>query len=371
MQDEFQTFSTTQGFLVEGGQRREVQIHLGADGLQVEGGPQIRWRQAKVKRDDADGALLIVGKTATVGSTDPGFLREVEGAAGNELDQELARLDGLPTSWRGSQFIGCFAFFGLISWGLFSMPGCYRGAVDQTVASLPYSVDESLGEQAEASMEVGDVVEDEVIVEAMEDMVERLSEHFKGTDVPSSEVEWHVRVVESDQINAFALPGGYITIFTGLIENAETPDMVAGVVGHEMAHVLQRHGLKRVANEIGLVAGLRLIVGDTGGLIGIAGAVLKQASANDYSQTNESEADKFGAQAILRAGLEPEALAEFFLLLQREYGDVPTGLAWMSSHPDHTSRAEAIRAIVEGMDRPEPEPLDIDWVDIQERIENL
>lgn len=371
MQDEFQTFSTTRGFIVEGGQRRDVVIHLGDDGLQVEGGPQIRWRQAKVQRDGADEALLIVGKTATVGSTDPGFLREIEGVAGNDLDQELARLDGLPTGWRGSQFVGCFAFFGLISWGFISMPGCYRSAVDQTVASLPYSVDEGLGEQAEDSMEVGDIVEDEIIVEAMEDMVERLSRHFEDTDVPSKEVEWHVRVVESDQINAFALPGGYITIFTGLIENAETPDMVAGVVGHEMAHVLQRHGLKRVANEIGLVAGLRLIVGDTGGLLGIAGAVLKQASANDYSQTNESEADRLGAQAILRAGLEPEALAEFFLLLQREYGDVPSALAWMSSHPDHSTRAEAIRAIVEDMERPDSKPLDIDWVDIQERIENL
>lgn len=369
MQDEFQTFSVTQGFLVDKGQRREVTIHLGEDGLQVEGGPQIRWRHAKVQRDDADQALLIVGKTATVGSVDPGFLREIEGAAGNDLDQELARLDGLPTSWRGSQFIGCFAFFGLIGWGFMSMPGCYRGAVDQTVASLPYSVDESLGEQAEASMEVGDVLEDEVVIEAMEDMVERLSDHFERTDVPASEVEWHVRVVQSDQVNAFALPGGYITIFTGLIENAETPDMVAGVVGHEMAHVLQRHGLKRVANEIGLFAGLRLIVGDTGGLVGLAGAVLKEASANNYSQTNESEADTFGTEAVLRAGLDPEALAEFFLLLKRKYGDVPTALAWMSSHPDHDSRAEAIRAITEGMERPDPAPLEIDWDDIQSRIE--
>ena len=203
----------------------------------------------------------------------------------------------------------------------------------------------------------------------MEDMVERLSDHFERTDVPASEVEWHVRVVQSEQVNAFALPGGYITIFTGLIENAETPDMVAGVVGHEMAHVLQRHGLKRVANEIGLFAGLRLIVGDTGGLVGLAGAVLKEASANNYSQTNESEADTFGTEAVLRAGLDPEALAEFFLLLKRKYGDVPTALAWMSSHPDHDSRAEAIRAITEGMERPDPDPLEIDWDDIQSRIE--
>lgn len=368
MQDEFQTFSTTSGFLVEEGQRREVTIHLGAEGLQVEGGPRILWHKSKVKRDDADQALLIIGKGATVGSTDPGFLREVEGAAGNDLDQQLAKLDGLPTSWRGSQFVGCFAFFGLLSWGLFSVPGCYRNTVDQTVASLPYSVDESLGEQAQDTMEVGEILEDEVLVDAIQAMVDRLSEHFKGTDVPSDKVEWQVRIVKSEQVNAFALPGGYITVFTGLIEDADSPDMVAGVIGHEMAHVLQRHGLKRVANEIGLFAGLRLILGDSGGIIGLAGDVMKQATANQYGQSNETEADVLGTKAMLRAGLDPEALADFFLLLQREYGDIPPGLAWMSTHPDHETRVEAIRAIIENMERPEPRPLDIDWAEVKSRL---
>lgn len=371
MQDEFQSFSSAQGFVVESGQRRDAEIRLGEDGLEVDGGLRILWRQARVQRDDADGALLIVGKDGTVGSTDPGFLRAVEGAAGNELDQQLARLEGLPTSWRGSQFIGCFAFFGLLAWGVISVPGCYRTAVDQTVASLPYTVDESLGEQAQDSMDVGEEIDDEEITEAIETMVERLSDHFEGTDVPTSEVEWQVRVVESDQVNAFALPGGYITVFTGLIQDAESPDMVAGVIGHEMAHVLQRHGIKNVANQIGLFAGLRLILGDAGGVIGLAGEVVKQATANQYGQANETEADVFGTKAMLRAGLDPEALAEFFLLLQREYGDVPAGLQWMSTHPDHDSRVESIRAIIADMERPPARPLDLDWVEIRRRVEEL
>ncbi|QDV07953.1 TPR repeat-containing protein YfgC precursor [Planctomycetes bacterium Poly30] len=369
MQDEFQTFSTTTGFLVEGGQRRDVVLHLGESGLQVEGGPRILWRKAQVKRDDADQALLIIGKSATVGSTDPGFLREIEGAAGNELDQQLARLDGLPTSWRGSQFLGCIAFFGLIGWGFMSMPGCYRDAVDQTVDSLPYSIDVSLGEQAEATMEVGDTIEDEVVVGAIEEMVERLSDHFQNTDVAAEDVEWQIRVVKSDQVNAFALPGGFITVFTGLIEDAESPDMVAGVIGHEMAHVLQRHGIRRVANEIGLFAGLRLILGDTGGVLGLAGEVMKQAAGNNYSQQNESEADALGTKAMLRSGLDPEALADFFLLLKNKYGDVPSGLAWLSTHPGHDTRVEAIRSIIEGMEQPAPEPLDLDWAEVQSRLE--
>lgn len=370
MQDEFKPGVTIDGFLVENGKRQRATLLIDGEGITANEKRHIPWRGVALKRDGADGAVLVVGKKDTVGSEDPQFLRAIESAAGNDIDKQLSKLQGLPTGFSGSQFIGCLVFFGLMAFMIMSIPGCYRASVDKAVDQLPYSFDEDLGETAQEGMEDGDVVEDEVVQDAIEAMVERLSPQFEGTDVPSDDVTWVVRVVENDVTNAYALPGGYITVYTGLIKDAESADMVAGVIGHEMAHVMQRHGFKRIANQVGIFAGVRLILGDAGGLLGLAGQVAALAAQSDFSQDQETEADKLGTEAMVRAGLDPEALGQFFALLKEKYGDqIPPNFAWlMSSHPTHDSRTDAIAEIVGEMEVPEAEPLDIDWADIQSRV---
>ncbi|MEM1448580.1 MAG: M48 family metallopeptidase [Planctomycetota bacterium] len=368
MQDEFETTLSVDGFRSVDGQRRTARLKLDQEGIEAEDGERIRWRQASLRRDEADGAILVSAGSTVFGSAEPGFLRTLESAAGNDLDRQLARIQGLKTGWRGSQFIGCFAFFLLIGWTVTSIPGCYRSAVDTAIDSMPYEIDVALGEAAQESMDAGDVIEDEVVVEAMRAMLDRLSDHFGDTDVPAADVEWQIRIVESDQINAFALPGGYITVFSSLIEAANDPEMVAGVLAHEMAHVVQRHGLKRVGNQVGLMAGLRLVLGDAGGLIGIAGELFSLASANDYSREQETEADLLATRAMVRAGLDATAFAEFFEVLEREYGDVPSSLEWMSTHPGHDTRIEAIEVIIGEMEPVERRPLEIDWDEVQSRV---
>ncbi len=372
MQDEFDTQLTVDGFTVAQGERRPARLRLGPEGIElVENGAasgRIAWRGAALKRDDADGALLVLGKSLTAGSTDPGFMRAIEGVAGNDIDRQLAQLEGLPTGWKGSQFLGCFVFFALLAVGMISVPGCYREAVDATVDQLPKTVDESLGEQAQDSLEVGEEIDDEEVTAAIQQMVDRLVPHFEGTDLSATDLTWNVRVVRNEQINAFALPGGYITVFSGLIEKAESPDTVAGILGHEMAHVLQRHGLKNIANRIGIFAGVRLLVGDAGGLIGLAGDLATVATASGYGRALESEADEIGLAATVRAGLDPEALGGFFEMLKSKTGDIPASLQIFASHPDHDSRIDALRAQVAGMDVPERRPLEIDWAAIQGRL---
>lgn len=368
--DEFKTAYSVEGFWVDGDSRHTATLHLDQEGIRAEGGPTIPWRGAALRRDEADDATLVCAKQGVIGSTDPHFVRALEGAAGNDLDKQLAKLQGLPTGFTGSQFLGCFVFFGLLTWLIASVPGCYRASVDKAVDQLPYSVDEELGAAAQDSMEDGDVVEDEVVQDAIEAMVERLSDEFESTDVPASEVEWTVRVVENEVVNAYALPGGFITVYTGLIDEATSADMVAGVIGHEMAHVLQRHGFKRIANQIGLFAGVRLIFGDASGFIGLAGQLATLAAQNDFGQDQETEADLIGTRAVVRAGLDPGALGDFFLLLKEKYGDqIPPAMNWLfSTHPTHDSRSAAIAEIVDGMEVPERRPLEIDWDDVRSRV---
>jgi len=371
MRDEFTQRDTADGFMVDGERRQPAKLVLSAEGIGPEGTDPIPWNRVRLHRDDADGALLVVGKGVVVGSTDfDGLLRAIEGVAGNDVDRQLAKLRGEKTGFTGGQTIGCIVFAALVTFGVMQVPGCYRSAVDSTVASLDPSVDVQLGEAAQGSMDEGPVVEDEVVVGAIETMVERLQPHFEGTDLAAADIEWVVRVVDDDAtINAYALPGGFITVYTGLIEAAESPDMVAGVLAHEMAHVLQRHGLKRMANKAGLLVGLSLLTGDAGGVIALGSRFLDILLDSGYSRELESEADDLGVKAMARAGLDARSLATFFDILREKYGELEPLLQWMGSHPDHGSRIEAIDAILEGMpEQPEAEPLDVDWTAVREAL---
>ncbi|MDG1050593.1 MAG: M48 family metallopeptidase [Planctomycetota bacterium] len=369
MQDEFKTHMVLDGFQVAGGQRRPTKLTLDLEGIAADGGAIEPWRHVKLRRDEADGAVLVVTRTRVLGSDEPGFLRSLEGAAGNTLDRELAKLVGGQVGFKGSSLIGCVGFIAF-AWVLVTaVPGCFRSTMDATVDQLPYSVDEELGRVTEDSMETDDVVEDAEVQAAIEQMVDRLSDRFEDTDVDPAEVTWSVRVVDSEEVNAFALPGGYITVYTGLIREATSPDMVAGVIGHEMAHVLQRHGLRRVANQLGLFAGVQLIFGGTGGLVGMAGDVLALAKGREWDRAQETEADVLGTTAMIRAGLDARELGEFFLILKEKNGETPGVLGWMSTHPMHSTRVEDIEAQVDATEGVEANPLDLDWADILRRVE--
>ena len=214
---------------------------------------------------------------------------------------------------------------------------------------------------AQDSMDPGGrVLENELLLEAVQLMLDRLEPHALQTkDTPW---EFRFRVVDSDQVNAFALPGGYITVFTGLIAESDTPEQVAGVLAHEIAHVTLRHGMRRMAHSLGMMAAVSLVLGDLGGLESIAVELFTLSKVNGYSQDQESGADTEGVRMMIAAGLDPESLADFFRLLEEKYGDVPDELSWISTHPQHQERIEAIRAQVASAGTlPEWEPLELDW----------
>jgi predicted Zn-dependent protease len=186
-----------------------------------------------------------------------------------------------------------------------------------------------------------------------------------STDAASAHT-YDVTVVANDEVNAFALPGGRIVVWTGLVAHAESAEQIAGVLAHEIAHVERRHGLRNVVYRAGLVLGLRLLVAiflgvDLDGFTALATDAAALAMANDYSQGQESEAD---ADAVLRmhaAGLDPTALAGFFRVMSRTgVGDLPAIASWLSTHPDHASRIAAMEAQARALPPSTPRPLEVD-----------
>jgi predicted Zn-dependent protease len=154
----------------------------------------------------------------------------------------------------------------------------------------------------------------------------------------------------NDDVNAFALPGGQIVVWTGLLRQAESAEQIAAVLAHEIAHVERRHGLRNVAHRAGLALGLRLLVvifvgADLDGLSGLAADVAVIAASNDYSQDQESQADADAVARLHAVGIDPGALADFFRVMTREgVGEVPAFASWLATHPDHESRIAAIEA---------------------------
>lgn len=160
-------------------------------------------------------------------------------------------------------------------------------------------------------------------------------------------------VVNSNVVNAFALPGGYVYVNRGLIERADNASELAGVLSHEVAHVVERHGIEQVQRAQNANLGLSLLYGvllgrNPGGLeqIGIqAGGGLVFAS---YGRDAEREADLRGVDYMVRAGYNPNGMVTFFNELLAERQRNPSRLEqWFATHPlteeriQNTSRAVA------------------------------
>lgn len=143
--------------------------------------------------------------------------------------------------------------------------------------------------------------------------------------------------------NAFALPGGTVVVTDELLTRFENPDVVAGVLGHEIAHVSQRHSLRQLYRAGSIWLLVTLIIGDPGPfleeVVGEGNALLSLS----YSRAHEAEADRIGIETARAAGYDPAALAIFFDRLRQDRG-AGDGPGWLSTHPAHEARIRAIRA---------------------------
>ncbi|WP_209443797.1 M48 family metallopeptidase [Cobetia amphilecti] len=163
---------------------------------------------------------------------------------------------------------------------------------------------------------------------------------------------WQVKVFEDESANAFALPGGYIGVNTGLLEVAENQDQLATVIGHEIAHVLARHANERVSTQSLTSAGLSLTqalagLEGTGGdqLMGLLGMGAEYGVLKPFSRSHESEADLLGLDLMAEAGFDPRASIKLWANMNAAGGAQPP--VWMSTHPSDEQRMAALNERLE------------------------
>lgn len=154
-----------------------------------------------------------------------------------------------------------------------------------------------------------------------------------------SPYRYQFHVADDNSVNAFAMPGGYVVVHTGLILLADTPEELAGVLAHEVQHVEQRHSLRAMAQSLGLYAVLSLLLGDTSSLASLGGDLLKLK----FSRDHETEADREGLKALVAAGIRPQGMRDFFAKMVAQ-SKLELGL--LSTHPASEERmAEMDRMI--------------------------
>ncbi|HEY3285725.1 MAG TPA: M48 family metallopeptidase [Gemmatimonadaceae bacterium] len=164
-------------------------------------------------------------------------------------------------------------------------------------------------------------------------------------------LDWHFYVVDSREVNAFAVPGGYIYVNRGLIERATNMSQVAGVIGHEIGHVTRRHSVKQMQKAQGTNIGATLLCTLTSacnsGLTQAAMQIGASAAFAKFSRTDEAEADEEGVRYVIRAGIDPNGIPEMFEILQKERKTTPTEVdRFFASHPMEESRIADTKAMI-------------------------
>jgi predicted Zn-dependent protease len=263
-------------------------------------------------------------------------------------------------------------------------PACARNPV----TGRPELVLTSSSREVELGAELAKEVEETlglVRQPALEEYVAALGARL-AQQSPRQDVAYHFAVVDMQEPNAFALPGGWIYVSRGLLAIANSEDELAAVIGHEIGHVAARHAVQREtrALPIGILSALGALAGGIiggerlaraiGALPQVAGGLLLAS----YSRDQEREADRLGQSFAARAGFDPAQMAAFFDTLQaetvlsaREVGRTARGPSFFDTHPGAPERSRDARERATQLARGPAAPLAGTRAEFLHRLEGL
>ncbi|HZG54255.1 MAG TPA: M48 family metallopeptidase [Pyrinomonadaceae bacterium] len=216
------------------------------------------------------------------------------------------------------------------------------------IASMSGSIEKEVNFGRELAAEVdrqAKFIEDPVITEYVNRVGQNVVLHS------DAKIPFTIKVIDSDEVNAFALPGGFFYVNKGLLLAADNEAEIAGVMAHEIAHVAARHAMENIAKANlyqGLAMAGSIFLGGIPGLIyqNTAGFGLA-ALFSKFSRSAESEADRLGTQYLYAAGYDPNAMATMFEKLASKNKKKPGFLAkTFASHPQSAERLQASQVLV-------------------------
>ena len=244
-----------------------------------------------------------------------------------------------------------WALWGLCMVGI-SVVGCSTAfgraaATDAAKYAVSDANEQKLGEQVhqELAKQGTKYVNDPLVNSYVAGVANRVLSQAKK-DRPG--VTWRTYVIDDPKtVNAFAVPGGSLYVYTGLLLAADNEAELAGVWGHEAGHVVARHSAQQLVSAYGLEAVTSLAFGKNPGLLSKLGSQLVGKGAMlAYSRGNETEADEFGARYAAAAGYDPHGIVQFFEKLGKSEGKSSRAMLFLSDHPLTADRVDAINRYI-------------------------
>lgn len=245
--------------------------------------------------------------------------------------------------WKGRAVVtSVFAALALMVVGLWIAKGPMVGVIARQV---PAAWEEKLGETVFKQITTrARLIEDPALQKQLEALTGPLV-----AGVKSERYKFKFHIVEDASLNAFALPGGTVAIHSGLLLRAESPEEIAGVLAHEIAHVTRQHSVRGIIERVGLYAIITAFFGDAEGLLAVladnSGALLQLKFSRDF----ERDADEQGWSALLAGDINPHGMITMFQKLEKEHEELKKkagalgGLEtpdFLSTHPHVKSRIE-------------------------------
>ncbi len=208
--------------------------------------------------------------------------------------------------------------------------------------------EEKLGAQVKTELEQKQHIRylnDQVVTSYVQGVANRILT-FAKRDRPNQ--KWQVFVVDDPKtVNAFATPGAYIYVYSGLLLATDNEAEIAGVLAHESGHVVARHAARQIVQVYGLEAVLALALGKNPSLlVKYAAVIAANGTLLAHSRSDENEADEYGARYSSAAGYDPHGLVTFFQKLQAKSGKQSTPSTWLSTHPATPDRIDHVNRFI-------------------------
>ncbi len=198
-------------------------------------------------------------------------------------------------------------------------------------------------------------------------VLEKLADHLSAVSgIDPDHLKIHL--VDHDEINAFALPDGHLIVFSGLIRDCRNEAELAGVLGHEIAHIERKHVMKKLAKELGLTV---LVSATAGGHHNseILKETVRVLSSAAYDRSLETEADQTSVQYLIKAGIDPKEFARFLARMPKEKDESPSGIFSVSTHPDSDVRSkEIMEQIGDQTFESNPVLTEMEWKSLKEKV---
>lgn len=190
---------------------------------------------------------------------------------------------------------------------------------------------------------------------------------FVGVRVTTGSRNRYVfHVADSPQVNAFALPGGHVIVYTGLLRETRNANELAAILAHEASHVEKRHALRNIIHALGWRAVLAVVLGDFSG--GIWGGMAERLGDVNYSRDLEREADREALLMLRRAGVSAAGMLPFFERMA-EHETADAGI-W-ATHPSSQERIAALRGQIAAQESYQSRLLPVDWRRFQHALSRL